>query len=64
MCSDEVDAIHLLNRMLERGLFQHFRLNKLVENSDTAYYRFPVDHFKVGTRIGAFVYAYHAWRRW
>lgn len=47
VCSDEIDAIHLLNRMLERGLLHHCRLNKLVENSETAYYRFPQDHFKV-----------------
>ncbi|CAM9785040.1 unnamed protein product, partial [Ectocarpus sp. 12 AP-2014] len=47
LCSDEIDAIHLLNRMLERGLLHHCRLGKLVEPSDTAYYRFPQDHFKV-----------------
>lgn len=47
VCTDDIDVIHLLNRMLERGLLHHCRLNKLVENSDTAYYRFPQDHFKV-----------------
>lgn len=49
--SDEIDAIHLLNRMMERGLLHHCRLNKLVENSDTAYYRFPQDHFKVRRKL-------------
>ena len=53
MCTDDIDAIHLLNRMLERGLLHHCRLNKLVENSDTAYYRFPQDHFKVHTTHGS-----------
>eukprot|EP00903_Cladosiphon_okamuranus_P012466 g11675.t1 len=47
VCTDDIDAIHLLNRMLEIGLLHHCRLNKLVENSATAYYRFPQDHFKV-----------------
>lgn len=47
ICSDEVDAVHLLNRMLRRGLMHHHSLNGLMENSPTAYYRFPQDHFKV-----------------
>ena len=46
-CSDEVDAVHLLNRMLRRGLMHHCSLNKLMENNATAFYRFPQDHFKV-----------------
>lgn len=55
VCTDDIDAVHLLNRMLERGLLHHCRLNKLVENSDTAYYRFPQDHFKVRTYVRAAV---------
>lgn len=46
-CSYEVDAVHLLNRMLRRGLMHHCSLNKRMENNATAYYRFPQDHFKV-----------------
>lgn len=46
-CSDEGDAVHLLNRMLRRGLMHHCSLNKLMENNGNAYYRFPQDHFKV-----------------
>lgn len=50
-CSDEGDAVHLLNRMLRRGLMHHCSLNKLTENNANAYYRFPQDHFKVAVCV-------------
>ncbi|CAM9833106.1 unnamed protein product [Discosporangium mesarthrocarpum] len=47
ICTDERDAITLLNRMLRRGLLHHCHLSRVVENRSRVFYRFPQDYFKV-----------------